>query len=592
MTIDSVGYSWRSHPCGVFKSKNVNEEVVLAGWVQRRRDHGGLIFIDLRDRSGLVQVVIDPDTPKAFALAEKVRSEYVLKVAGRVANRPVGTVNPHLPTGEIEIKATKIEILSFSLTPPFEIEGGIEVEESLRFKYRYLDLRRPEMMENLKLRHKVVAATRHFLDQNGFLEVETPILTKSTPEGARDFLVPSRLQPGHFYALPQSPQLFKQILMVAGVERYYQLARCFRDEDLRADRQPEHTQIDLEMSFIEQDDLLALIEGLMAEVFGLIGIAIKTPFPRLTYEETMARYGTDKPDLRYGLEIADISSLVSDCQFKVFADVIKSGGVVRGINLSGGAALTRKQIDELVQFAQDNGAKGLAWLAVQSGQEVKSPVAKFFKPEELKEMLSAFQAETGDLILLVADEKEKAALVLSLLRQKLAEDQGLIDPSVFRFLWVVDFPLFEHDEEEKRLKSNHHPFTLPTGDSIAMLEKEPLSAKACAYDLIVNGVEVGGGSLRIHDSELQTKIFGLLGLSKEEISEKFGFLLEAFRFGVPPHGGIAFGLDRLVMLLAHRKSIRDVIAFPKTQTATCLMTGAPDTVSDEQLKALKIKLQK
>ncbi|MDI6891839.1 MAG: aspartate--tRNA ligase [Actinomycetota bacterium] len=591
-----VRYSRKTHYCGELSLSNVGESVVLMGWAHRRRDHGGLIFIDLRDKEGLVQTVVSPSaTPESFAVAEKVRSEYVLCIKGKVRKRPEGTANPRLLTGEVEVSVEDMEILNPAKTPPFELEEGIEVAESLRLKYRYLDLRKEGMLDLLKLRHAVTETVRDFLDRQGFLEVETPILTKSTPEGARDYLVPSRLQRGHFYALPQSPQLFKQILMVAGIERYYQIARCFRDEDLRADRQPEHTQIDIEMSFVDQEDILGLIEEMMTEIFAAAGIEIKTPFERLPHEEAVDRYGTDKPDLRYGLELVDLSDLLGQTEFRVFAKVISSGGVVRGVNASGyGPAIggvTRKRIDELVKFISEQGNGGLSWMVVEPGGKVKSPLTKFLSARETGEIIGRMKGQPGDLLLLVAADKGKACEILGMLRERLARELNLVDKGEFKFVWIIDFPLFEYDEEEKRLKPHHHPFAMPTRDSIPLLRKDPLAAKAYAYDLVVNGVEIGGGSLRIHDRKLQDKIFHLLGLSTEDIKVKFGFLLDAFQYGAPPHGGIAFGLDRLVMLIAGRNTIRDVIAFPKTQTASCLMTGAPDEVNGKQLRELHIRLK-
>jgi aspartyl-tRNA synthetase len=571
--------------------KEVGEEVTLMGWAQTRRDHGGLVFVDLRDRSGIVQVAVDPErSPKAFKKIHRIKPEYVLYVKGKVTERPEGTINPNLPSGEVEVIAEDIEIVNTSKTPPFEIEDNIAVDEKLRLQYRYLDFRRPEMLNNLILRHQVVKTVRNFLDKHGFLEVETPYLTKSTPEGARDYLVPSRMHPGHFYALPQSPQLFKQILMVGGIERYYQIARCFRDEDLRADRQPEHTQIDIEMSFVRQEDILSLVEDMIIEVFSLINISLKKPFQRLTHAEAAETYGSDKPELRFDLKITDISEIAGKSEFKVFAEAVSNGGVVRGINVPGGANFSRKEIEYWTNFAIDKGAKGLAWLMF-SDNEVKSPIAKFFSKLETAAIKEKFNLQSGDLTLLIADEKRVAERVLGVLRLALAEKLDLIKKEDFVLCWVVDFPLFEYDEEEKRLKSHHHPFTMPQKESISLLDKDPLSAKAYAYDLIVNGVEVGGGSLRIYNRNLQEKIFKLLNISQEEAKLKFGFLLKAFDYGAPPHGGIAFGLDRLVMLLAGCESIRDVIAFPKTQTATCLLTDAPDTISEAQLKELHLRLR-
>lgn len=577
--------------CGELRVKDVGKEVALAGWVNVRRDHGGLIFIDLRDKSGLVQLVASPDNAQVFALAEEIRSEYVLRVEGRVTRRPEGTENPNLPTGEVEVLLEEIKVLSKAKTPPFEIEDDLIVDEALRLKYRYLDLRRPIMQEALRFRHLVVKTIRDFLDKKGFSEIETPILTKSTPEGARDFLVPSRLQRGHFYALPQSPQLFKQLLMVAGMERYYQIARCFRDEDLRADRQPEHTQVDMEMSFISQDDILNLVEEMMVEVFSLASVRVKAPFLRISHQEAIEKYGTDKPDIRYGLEIVNISEVVAKSELRVFSESIKAKGAVTAINAKGCSSLPPKEIDELVEEAKAQGAKGLAWLKVLSSTEAKSPIAKNIKASELKEIIKKTRGAKGDLLLFVADRPQVAYPVLGVLREKLAKRLGLISKDSFSPLWVVDFPMFEWDEDEKRLKAHHHPFTMPTEDSLKSLEKEPLNARACAYDLVINGVEVGGGSLRIHDTALQKRIFKLLGLPEEEAKKKFGFLLEAFQYGVPPHGGIAFGLDRLVMILLGRKTIRDTIAFPKTQSATCLLTSAPDEVDACQLKELGIKLE-
>ncbi|MDI6715957.1 MAG: aspartate--tRNA ligase [Actinomycetota bacterium] len=582
-------FAIRTNACGTLTKQNIGDEVVLTGWAQTRRDHGGLIFIDLRDRSGIVQVVVDPSSENAFDTARKVRSEYVLYVKGKVRERPEGTVNPNLPTGEVEVEADTIKIYSASKTPPFEIDSAPS-DESLRLRYRYIDLRRPEMQRNLILRHEVVKRVRDYLNSNGFIEIETPNLTKSTPEGARDFLVPSRLQPHHFYALPQSPQLFKQVLMVAGFERYYQFARAFRDEDLRADRQPEHTQIDMEMSFMDVDGILSLVEGLLKEVFKIVGVEIKTPIDRMPYDYAITRYGSDKPDLRFGMEIEDISDIVEEAGFKVFSDTVKGGGAVRGISATGCAKYSRSQIDELVEFATANGAKGLAWMAVEAEGNIRSPIAKFFSEEEIESIKQRLNANPGDLMLFVADKPVIASAVLGALRLKLADDIGLIKPNIFKLEWIVDCPLFGWNETENRLDPIHHPFTRPTDDTVHLLDSEPLKVKSYAYDIVINGTEVGGGSLRIHDTKLQEKIFKLLGMSMDEARTKFGFLLEAFEYGAPPHGGLAIGLDRLVAILLQKKTIREVIAFPKTQTGTCLMTGAPDTVTDRQLREVHIKL--
>jgi len=570
---------------------NVGEKVTLAGWVNRRRDHGGLIFIDLRDRNGVVQVAADPKNKEAFKIAEKIRDEYVLSVEGEVSLRPEGTENPNLPTGKIEVIASRISVLNVAKTPPFEIVDDLNVDENLRLKYRYLDIRRKPMLDSLKLRHQVVTTVRNFLNDYGFIEVETPFLTKSTPEGARDYLVPSRVHPDHFYALPQSPQLFKQILMVSGIERYYQLARCFRDEDLRADRQPEHTQIDMEMSFVEQDDILSLVEEMMKRVFESLGMNLEIPFERLNYDEAMEKYGSDKPDVRFGMELVDVSKIVINSGFKVFDNVIESGGVVKGINAKGCGKFSRSQIDVLTKFVSVYGAKGLAWIQVTEDGEIKSPISKFFSKETIDSITKTLDANSGDLLLFVADKKEIACESLGQLRLHLAKEMDLIDKTTYKFLWIVDFPMFEYDENEKRHKAHHHPFTSPNEKTISLLDKEPLFVKANAYDLVLNGVEVGGGSIRIHSQDLQRKIFSLLGLSEIDINEKFGFLIEAFQYGAPPHGGIAFGLDRLIMLLAKKDTIRDVMAFPKTQTATCPLTGAPDKVTDKQLRELHIRVK-
>lgn len=580
----------RTHYCGELGIDHTGQEVVLCGWVARRRDHGGLIFIDLRDRSGIVQVVFSPDLDQtAFAKAETVRSEYVLAVRGEVRQRLPETVNPHLSTGQIEVVGREMRILNGAKTPPFYIIDGVDVDETVRLRYRYLDLRRPEMQRNLMLRHRVAKAMRDFFDRHGFLEIETPMLTKSTPEGARDYLVPSRVNPGKFYALPQSPQLFKQILMVAGLEKYFQIVRCFRDEDLRADRQPEFTQLDVEMSFVDREDVMSLMEEMMAYVFKeTLGVDIPRPFLRLTYNEAMDRFGSDKPDLRFGMELVDVSSHVKDSDFQVFAATVAAGGCVKCLNVKGYAGAPRRELDGLVEYARQYGAKGLAWLALTE-EGVKSPIAKFFRPAALQDIIRAAAAEKGDLLLFVADRRDVVNTVLGQLRLEMARRLGLIDQNIFKFLWVIDFPMFEYSDEEKRWVAMHHPFTSPRDEDVPLLVTAPDKVKAKAYDMVLNGTEVGGGSIRIYRRDLQEKVFTCLGFSREEAWNKFGFLMEAFEYGTPPHGGIAFGLDRLVMLMAKRQSIRDVIAFPKTQSAIDLMTQAPSTVSPRQLQELHIK---
>lgn len=571
--------------CGALRKEHAGEVVTLSGWVHRRRDHGGLIFVDLRDRSGIVQVVFDPDTSKDnFVQAEKLRSEFCVQIKGEVNIRPAGLENKELATGEIEVKAKELNILSTSQVLPFALDTRTDVDENVRLRYRYLDLRRPELQQNFILRHRITKAVRDFLDHEGFLEVETPMLTKSTPEGARDYLVPSRVNPGTFFALPQSPQIFKQLLMVSGFEKYFQIAKCFRDEDLRKDRQPEFTQIDMEMSFIDTEDIYNLIERMFTDIFNkVMGIKLTTPFPRMTYAEAMRRFGSDKPDTRFGIELTDVSDLVNKCGFKVFADTVAKGGEVKGICVPGCADYTRKQLDDLTLLAQELGAKGLAYMLVK--EEVKSPIAKFFTPEEIKALLERMGAKEGDLVLFVADKPTTVAAVLGRLRLDFGAELGLIPEDQMNFLWVVDFPLLEWSEEEKRYVAVHHPFTSPKDKDF---DKDPANAVAKAYDLVLNGVELGGGSIRIHDAELQAKLFSVLGISPEEAEDKFGFLLKAFKFGPPPHGGIAFGLDRMIWLLAGAESIRDVIAFPKTQKAVCLLTDAPSSVSEKQLRELHI----
>lgn len=561
----------------------------VAGWVHRRRDHGNLVFIDLRDRSGLVQLVFDPSRePEAHAVSHGLRSEHVLSAWGTVVLRDPDRINPNISTGRFEIAVDEVTVLAQAKTPPFLPDDHTVVDETVRLRYRYIDLRRPRMQRNLMLRDRTVQAVRRYLEAKGFIEIETPILTKSTPEGARDFLVPCRLQPGLFYALPQSPQLFKQLLMVAGYERYYQIARAFRDEDLRADRQPEHTQIDLEMSFIEEADVLDTVEGMICAVFSdSLGVTLDRPFPRLTYKESLRRYGSDKPDLRFGLEIVDVSDIVLGVSFRVFADVLGHGGVVRGLCAPGGARLSRKDVDDLAELVQPLGVRGIAPIWVEENG-VRSPILKFLPDVVVEKLLERMGARPGDLIALVADQESVVSAGLGALRMRLAE-QLEVRREGWSFLWVLDFPMFEWDAKEGRYKAQHHPFTLPRVKSPEELRANPADIGTFAYDLVLNGVELGSGSLRVADPELQQEIFHVLGLSEEEIQSKFGFLVEAMDYGIPPHGGIALGLDRLVMLMAGEESIRDVIAFPKTQSGSCLLTGAPSLVSNEQLKELRIK---
>lgn len=581
----------KTHHCGQLTKAQVGQTVILNGWVQRRRDLGGVLFIDLRDRSGLVQTVFNPDfSGDALAIADRARNEYVLAIKGKIVERDAETVNKNIPTGEIEIQVTEIEIMNAAKTPPFFIEDGVDVDEAVRLKYRYLDLRRPEMQRTLMLRSKASKIFRNFLDDQGFVEVETPILTKSTPEGARDYLVPSRVHPGEFFALPQSPQIFKQLLMVSGLERYYQIARCFRDEDLRADRQPEFTQVDIETSFLAQDQLLDILEELVVNLMRETAqVEIPRPFQRITHADAMAKYGSDKPDLRFGLELEDVSDIVQTSGVQVFANVVKGGGQVKALNAKGCGTWSRKEIDDLLPFAARYGAKGLAWIQVKDG-EFKGPIVKFFNEAEIAALTERLGAEEGDLLLFSADKKKVVADVLGNLRLKIGRQLGLIDDSKFKYAWVVDFPLLGYDEEAKRYVAEHHPFTRPNEDDIHFFDTDPGQIRAQAYDLVLNGYEVGGGSMRIYQRDVQEKMFGALGFSKEEAQEKFGFLLEAFEYGTPPHGGFAFGFDRLVMLITGRTNLRETIAFPKTASATDLLMDAPGTVDDKQLDQLSIRL--
>ena len=590
--MDTLAGMKRTHACGALRAEDAGTEVVLCGWVSRQRDHGGLIFIDLRDRSGIVQAVFSPEiNAAALAKADGVRTEYVVSVRGAVRLRSDDTVNPQMETGAVEVCGEEIRILNPAKTPPFYIQDNIDVDETVRLKYRYLDLRRPEMQHNLLLRHRVAKTMRDFFDRRDFIEVETPMLTKSTPEGARDYLVPSRVNPGKFYALPQSPQIFKQILMVAGMERYFQIVRCFRDEDLRADRQPEFTQLDVEMSFVERDDVLSIMETMIAEVFKVaIGAELSLPMQRLSYDEAMEKYGSDKPDLRFGMEIFDLSEVMRGSDFKVFESVLAAGGRIKGINVKGNAAIPRRELDGLVNYAGQYGAKGMAWIGY-TAEGLKSQISKFFSEEQLENIRLKAQAEEGDLVLIVADKPNVAANAMGQLRLEMGRRMNLIDPDKLSFTWVLDFPMFEYNEEEKRHVAMHHPFTSPRDEDIQYLETDPGRIKAKAYDMVLNGTEIGGGSIRIFQRDVQEKVFKAIGLSSEEANEKFGYLLEAFEFGTPPHGGIAFGLDRLIMLMAKRASIRDVIAFPKTQSATDIMAQAPSEVSLRQLKELSIRTE-
>lgn len=586
--------SKRTTYCGLVTEAFLGQEITLKGWVNNRRDLGGLIFVDLRDREGIVQVVFNPAfSEEALKIAETVRSEYVVEVQGKVTKRDPETVNPKIKTGQVEVQVTNIKVINKSETPPFSInEENVNVDENIRLKYRYLDLRRQELAQTFKMRHQITRSIRQYLDDEGFFDIETPVLTKSTPEGARDYLVPSRVHDGEFYALPQSPQLFKQLLMISGFDKYYQIVKCFRDEDLRADRQPEFTQVDIEMSFVDQEDVMQMGEEMLKKVVKEVkGVEINDAFPRMTYKEAMRRYGSDKPDTRFEMELIDVSQLGRDMDFKVFKDTVENDGEIKAIVAKGAAEqYTRKDMDALTEFVNIYGAKGLAWVkVVEDG--LTGPIGRFFETENVETLLTLTGAEAGDLVMFVADKPNVVAQSLGALRVKLAKELGLIDETKLNFLWVTDWPLLEYDEDAKRYVAAHHPFTSPKEADIAKLGTAPEEAEANAYDIVLNGYELGGGSIRIHDGELQEKMFEVLGFTKEQAQEQFGFLLDAFKFGAPPHGGIALGLDRLVMLLTNRTNLRDTIAFPKTASATCLLTNAPGEVSDKQLEELSLRIR-
>ena len=589
---ESMSGMKRTHRCAELSKAQVGQTVTVMGWVQKSRNKGGVVFVDLRDRSGILQIIFEENKcgTEIFEKAGKLRSEFVIAVTGQVCER-AGAVNKNLATGEIEVIAEQLRILSESETPPFHIEENSKTKEELRLKYRYLDLRRPDIQKNIMMRSRACAVIRNFLTEEGFLEIETPMLTKSTPEGARDYLVPSRVHPGSFYALPQSPQLFKQLLMVSGYDRYFQLARCFRDEDLRADRQPEFTQVDMELSFVDVDDVIDVNERLLARLFKeIIGVDVPLPIQRMTWQEAMDRFGSDKPDTRFGMELNDVTDVVRDCEFAVFKNAIADGGSVRGINAKGQGTMPRKKIDALVAFVKDYGAKGLAYIAIQPDGSIKSSFAKFMKDEEMQALIAAMQGEPGDLLLFAADKNKIVYASLGALRLELADKMGLLDKNLYNFLWVTEFPLLEWSDEENRFQAMHHPFTMPMEEDLQYIDTDPGRVRAKAYDIVLNGTEIGGGSVRIHQDDIQEKMFEALGFTKERAHEQFGFLLDAFKYGVPPHAGLAYGLDRLIMLMAKVDSIRDVIAFPKVKDASCLLTNAPDTVDEKQLEELGIRV--
>ena len=589
---ESMSGMKRTHRCAELSKAQVGQTVTVMGWVQKSRNKGGVVFVDLRDRSGILQIIFEENKcgTEIFEKAGKLRSEFVIAVTGQVCER-AGAVNKNLATGEIEVIAEQLRILSESETPPFHIEENSKTKEELRLKYRYLDLRRPDIQKNIMMRSRACAVIRNFLTEEGFLEIETPMLTKSTPEGARDYLVPSRVHPGSFYALPQSQQLFKQLLMVSGYDRYFQLARCFRDEDLRADRQPEFTQVDMELSFVDVDDVIDVNERLLARLFKeIIGVDVPLPIQRMTWQEAMDRFGSDKPDTRFGMELNDVTDVVRDCEFAVFKNAIADGGSVRGINAKGQGTMPRKKIDALVAFVKDYGAKGLAYIAIQPDGSIKSSFAKFMKDEEMQALIAAMQGEPGDLLLFAADKNKIVYASLGALRLELADKMGLLDKNQYNFLWVTEFPLLEWSDEENRFQAMHHPFTMPMEEDLQYIDTDPGRVRAKAYDIVLNGTEIGGGSVRIHQDDIQEKMFEALGFTKERAHEQFGFLLDAFKYGVPPHAGLAYGLDRLIMLMAKVDSIRDVIAFPKVKDASCLLTNAPDTVDEKQLEELGIRV--